>query len=120
MNNYPFESVHQALRWYFNRSWIKPPKGVQSPDFNNIPTGSRRDDPERVLTAFIKIDNVVSKLPAREWVILANEYKQMSRPQMEVATFLGITDRWMRGLREKLIPNIERSLRACGAVQKKR
>ena len=111
VTTYPFNSVHEALSWFFNRAWVRNcrPAEPRSLEMIRYQYSPKREDPEVVARAFIAIKAVLDRaLNARSHCILAEHYRKRGATQAEVALHCGLkSDRGVRYIRDIVVKRLE-------------
>lgn len=122
MDNFPFSSVHIALKWYFSKGWIKPPVCGSSFPQVKIQISTRIDNVEIVVKAFYQIQEVLDFLPPRDWYIVASEFQNFGWSQRQIASRFDLLggDRSVRFIRDRSIKKIESELLKEGIISKGR
>lgn len=102
-----FDTVQDALRWYFNRSWIRPPADARSMQPIKISTSPRMEDTAKIIEFEAKIHAILDQLPGRDYGILRGTYHRKGQTQAEMAALHDLTDRGVRDVRDRLLRNLE-------------
>lgn len=122
MLSYPFDSVHAALSWYFNRSWIangRPalPQSLPPIRYDGSP---KRDDTEKVGKAYLSICAVLDLFcTAREHCIIYEHYRRKGATQAEVALSYDLSggERSIRYIKNRVLSRLQEAFIQYGVVK---
>lgn len=115
----PFDDVHAALSWWFNRSWVRKQSRLRSPVLVRYQSSPTRDDPETVAKAFLCIAWVLNRLSARNFYILREHYSHRGATKAEVAILYGLAggDRCVRRILCGLVGVLQAEMIKIGIVR---
>lgn len=113
-----FDTIQDALRWYFNRAWIRPPADARSMQPVKISTSPRMENTEAVIATSLRIERILDQLPGRDWAILRGEFHRKGQSQADLAMAFNLAggDRSVRYIRDKLIEILEPEMRQAGVL----
>lgn len=118
--SYPFDSVHTALVWYFNRDWERAANYARTswPDGDRVQSSTKLTDTEKVVYAFLVIRKILSEvLTLRDFSILGAYYRHRGATQAEVAMQFHLkSDRAVRYIKDRVIDKVEDSFIKGGVV----
>jgi len=115
-----FDSIQDALRWYFDRPWIRPPADARSMQPIKISTSPRMEDTEAVMATFLRVEGILGQLPGRDWCILREEFHRKGRTQVETATEYSLSERHVRRIRDQLVERLQPDFQKHGLLAEHR
>jgi len=120
ITTFPFDSVHAALSWFFNKEWIrnsrpKEPRTMEPIKYNYTP---KREDAEIVMKAALAVSRGLERFCTnREFCVLRQHYIKKGPTQAEVAICYDLTDRGVRYIRERVMERLEDNFVKLGIVR---
>lgn len=116
----PFDSIHIALWWYFNKPFAKTKGYNQSnwPDGERIQSSSWKPDLEDIFEAYRAIECMLGDLTtARDREILEKHYLHRGPIQAEIGMEFDRTDRGIRYIRDRVIEKLNPEFIKAGIVR---
>lgn len=103
-----FDTIQEALKWFFRRPWIRPPADARSMQPIKISTSPRMENTEAVMATQMRIARILGQLEPRDFCILQNEFRRGGRTQSSMAAeyHLAGGDRSIREIRKRLVEEL--------------
>ena len=116
----PFDSVHEALAWYYSRKWLRAGNYGRSnwPDGQRITKSPHQAPVDLVWDSAVAIETVIfDRLTARQREVLRTLYEKCSATCAEARVQHSLTDKGLRHIRERVIVLIEPEFIRVGVVK---
>lgn len=115
-----FDSIQEALKWFFRKPWIRPPADARSMQAVKISTSPRMENTEALMGSFLRIQRILDQLPGRDWCILQNEFGRGGKAQAALAEHWELSGgkRSIYEIRRRLIELLEPDFLREGIVLK--
>jgi len=127
MTTIPFDSVHEALYWFFNEQWVEDskPADARSIDLRRDLGGKKQPycpkscDVPKTWDAAKAMRHILDRLTARNYYIIAAYYHRHGATQAEVALDCGLLggDRSVRRIKDEVIKKVQADILAAGIVR---
>lgn len=115
----PFDSVHEALAWYYSRKWLRAGNYARSnwPDGQRITKSPHQAPPDLIWDTAVAIEQVIfDLLTARQREIVRALYEKCSAACAEARVEHSLTDKGMRHIKERVIVLLEPEFIRVGVV----
>lgn len=112
-----FDSIHNLLKWFANREFLRPPRKPGNHDYTSIGGGRQESDPVDIFATFSVIARVlVEELPRRDYLIVTELYVREGPTYRELGRRLRCSRWTIWRVKGRIIDQLEKRFEEEGLI----